>query len=201
MSQEQEIEALEAKIADLTWRLHPSKVAQKAVDLKLESPEMQALLARADDLRKQSDELSGAIVAPEIAEAKMKRFDWLHTDSLADGDIPKAQSIEAEKIQYLEDCRKLLNDIQNLNSQIEQIEAERKALLVPAFKEAFDSIKQGFASKLNFTVSWVERELQEFIQLQGDYEVKLFFNPDHEMRIFRETPWKELRDRLDRWLP
>jgi hypothetical protein len=195
------IESLEKKIADILSRLDPKRITQEAVEKKLQSDEVVALQASGEGLRKQFNELSSTIISAEVAEAKTRRFDRLHDDALADGDVSKAEGLAIEKIQYLEDCKKLLADMQNLNSQIEQNEASLKALLVPVFRGSFDEIKLGLASKLSGAVSWAEKELAEFTRLQGDLGIKLFFNVESEMRIFREHEWREVRDKLDKWLP
>lgn len=198
---EQELERLKLEVDDLMNRLDPANVVQKAVNLKLESPEVQALMAQADDLRRQEKELSGTLVAAEVAEARTRRFDRLREDALAENKIEKAQSILGEKNLFLEEQAKVIQAIRDLNSQIEQIEAQKKALFVPVFHETFEQIKFGFAEKLNFAASWIDREFEAWVQLEEEFGIKISLNPTNQMRLFRENPWKETRERLDRWLP
>jgi predicted nucleic acid-binding Zn-ribbon protein len=197
----QKIKSLEAKIADLLNRLDPTRITWKLIEKKLESSEVTSLESRATDLRRQAAELSAKVTPMDIHEAKLRKFIRDGDDLLAAGKREEMSAIEREKDIYLEDRKKLLSDIQNLNGQIEGVEGQRKALLTSTFKEAFDEIKRGLASKLSGAVIWAEKELAEFTQLQGDLGIKLFFNVESELRLFREGPWRETRDKLDKWLP
>ena len=197
----QKIKSLELQISDLLNRLDPSKITQKAVNLKLESPEFVTLEGRAVDLRRQAAELSAKVTPADIHDAKLRKFTRDADDLLAGGKREEGAAIERKKDIYLEDRKKLLTDIQNLNSQIEGVEAQRKALFVPVFREAFEQIKFAFAEKLLSAASWIDKEFEEYLQLQEEFGIRGFINPVNEMRIYRENRWREVRDKLDRWLP
>lgn len=129
----QEIESLKKKIEDILAKMHRGGITRKAVKECLESPEVGALQTRADDLRKQSDELSASIVPVEVFEARIRRFDRLHEDALADGKVEKAQSILQEKIDFLATREKQIQSIKSLNSEITAIGGNIRALLRPCF--------------------------------------------------------------------
>ena len=198
---EQELERLKLKVADLMDRLNPAHVTQKAVNLKLESDEIVGLQARADGLRKEADELSATLLPAEVYEARLRRFERTHEDALADNRVERAKGIEQEKLQFLDERKKTVEAIQALNGQIEGVEAQKKAILTPVFREVFDGIKFAFADKLLICANWIDKEFEEFLRLQEEYGVRGFINPVNEMRLFREGPWRKTRDRLDRWLP
>ena len=197
----QKIKSLELQISDLLNRLDPTRITWKLIEKKLESSEVTSLEGRATDLRRQQAELSAKVTPMDIHDAKLRKFTRDADDLLAGGKREEGAAIERKKDIYLEDRKKLLTDIQNLNAEIEQLEVQRRSLFVPVFREVFEQIKFAFAEKLSFAASWIEGEFEEYLQLQEEFGIRGFINPANEMRLYREGPWRQVRDKLDRWLP
>jgi hypothetical protein len=137
----------------------------------------------------------------EVHDARLRRFERTHEDALADNHVERAKGIEQEKLGFLQEREKTIQAVKNLNSQIEQIEVQKKNILTPVFREVFDGIKFAFGEKLLSCANWIDKEFEMYLELQDEFGVRGFINPVNEMRLFREGPWRETRDRLDRWLP
>lgn len=172
---------------------------QKALDANQEK--MAQLDTKEFNLRSSLQELSARIESPEVTNAKIAVTQRKIEEFLATGKLDRVESLRQELHQMAEDMEKLSKEMEKLSRQIEEVEAERKALLTPIFRETFDEIKLGLSSRLSAATTWADRELEEFLKVKEQFGIKLFFNPESQLRIFREGPWREVRDKLDKWLP
>lgn len=199
---EQKIEASNLKVATILEKLNPHQITRKLVEAKLQSEEVVALLARSAALRNKADELSGTLAPVEVFEARLRRFDRLHEDFLADGKIEAAQKKIDEKNLFLQEREKVIQAVQSLNSQAGAAEQEIRALLRPVFFSSMEEIKLAIALKLNTVLSFMRKEISDFVALQEEYGIKLPFNPLTEIKIYPEGVYRTVREALrDEILP
>jgi hypothetical protein len=153
--------------------------------LEANQEKMILLNTKESNLRSSLKELSARIEPAEVVSAKVAVTNRKIEEGLASGKFDQVESLRQELLSMAENLEKLRKELDEVSSQIEQVAVERKALLTPIFRETFDQIKLGLAAKLSSSASWADRELQEFIGLMEQYGIRLHFNVESEMRLFR----------------
>ena len=94
-------------------------------------------------------------------------------------------------------------EVAQIGAEIDQIEAARKAIVKEALESVHLPIKETFIGLLERSISWIEKEQADCEEVADEFGVRAMLSPSffRELRVFREGPFREIRGKLDEYLP
>lgn len=92
---------------------------------------------------------------------------------------------------------------EQIEAEIEKVAAERKRIVKELLLSVHPSIKEGLVEDLQNSVDRLDREKAACEELADEYGVREMLGPSFfsELRIFREGKYRQIRDKLDEYLP
>jgi len=93
--------------------------------------------------------------------------------------------------------------IEQIEPEIDKIEVERKRIVKELLLSVHPSIKESLVEDLQDSLDRVEREKASLEEVADEYGVCEMLPPSffRELRIFREGKYRQIRDKLDEYLP
>ena len=119
------------------------------------------------------------------------------------GEKKTAETLQNQTAKIRTDLESRKNQIAQIGAEIDKIEAERKQIVKDLLVAVIPEIKQNFIQLLDDTITWIEEEQKDCEEVADQFGVRAMLPPSffRELRIFREGPFREIRGRLDEYLP